>query len=314
MELISEYLSGVWSAVPTPFKEDMSLDYESVERMVEHHLRLGVKGLFLAGTCGEGPWLPDRDRLALLQAVTECAGGRLAVACQVTDNSAARILDNMAAAYQVGADIAVIAPPYILFNGTPENILNLYREAIRNSPLPVGIYDRGQYGSVVVPTEILPEIYAEEKVVIVKDSSGDAARREAALAAKAVCPQLKLFNGSEFDCVSYLEAGYDGLLLGGGVFNGYMAAGIMAAAADGDMEKAGRLQERMNRIMWDVYGGKQITCWLTGLKHLLVEMGIFNTRKSYLNYPLTDECRRAIADVLVNDRDMLFPWEAEQHG
>jgi len=47
-------LVGVWSSTLTPFTDNMDVDVESVERMVEHHLRLGVKGLFLAGTCGRG--------------------------------------------------------------------------------------------------------------------------------------------------------------------------------------------------------------------------------------------------------------------
>jgi len=34
---------------------DREVDRESLGRMVEHHVRLGVDGLFLAGTCGEGP-------------------------------------------------------------------------------------------------------------------------------------------------------------------------------------------------------------------------------------------------------------------
>jgi len=45
----------IWSATPTPFTMDREVDRESLGRMVEHHVRLGVDGLFLAGTCGEGP-------------------------------------------------------------------------------------------------------------------------------------------------------------------------------------------------------------------------------------------------------------------
>ena len=43
-------LGGVWSATPTPFTKDLKVDTVAVKKMVEHHLRLGVRGLFLAGT------------------------------------------------------------------------------------------------------------------------------------------------------------------------------------------------------------------------------------------------------------------------
>jgi len=107
--------------------------------------------------------------------------------------------------------------------------------------------------------------------------------------------------------VSYLKAGYDGVLLGGGIFNGYVAGLIVAAVQVGDVAAAERLQRRMNRLMWDVYGGKKITCWLSGLKQLLVEMGIFRTNRNYPDYPLTASCRRGIARAMAREAGILFP-------
>ena len=307
-------LRGVWSATPTPFTDDMAMDAASVRRMVEHHLRLGVEGLFLAGTCGEGAWMPDRDRRALVQTVAECARGRLALAVQVTDNSTARILDNIARAQADGADVAVIAQPYFLLNATDDNILRLYTEAIRESPLPVGLYDLGNRPAVPIPEDILGDIYREENLALIKDSSGEPPRREIALAAREKRPELLLLNGNEFRCAEYMAAGYDGLLLGGGIFNGYLAGLIIQAVRDGDIAHAEQLQARMTRIMYDVYGGEDISCWLSGQKKLLVEMGIFETWRSYLNYPLTDACVAAIGRVLEQDADVLFPWRANAGG
>jgi 4-hydroxy-tetrahydrodipicolinate synthase len=300
-------LQGVWSATPTPLNNHYQVDTDSVKRMVDHHVRLGVRGLFLAGSCGEGPWLPDREKKRLVETASKHSKDRLLVAVQVTDNSTPRILDNMKAAKDAGADIAVIAPPYFLLNATAENLLRLYTEAIKKSPLPVGIYDRGTYSSVLVPDEILDDIYRQENVVLVKDSSTNPKRREIALAARRKRSNLRLLDGDEFHCVEYLKAGYDGLLLGGGVFNGYLAGQIIKAVRSGDIARAEKLQERMNELMYAVYGGKDITCWLSGLKKLLVEMRIFSTWKNYLEYPLTDSCEREIKRVLKEDADVLLP-------
>ena len=54
-QISKDALSGVWSATPTPLTQKMTVDTQSVKRMVDRHLRLGIKGLFVAGTCGEGP-------------------------------------------------------------------------------------------------------------------------------------------------------------------------------------------------------------------------------------------------------------------
>ena len=300
-------LTGVWSASPTPFTDTMQIDVVSVRRMIDHHRRLGVERLFLAGTCGEGPWMRNRDRRKLVKTVSEYAGQQLVLAVQVTDNSPARILDVIHEAKEDGAHIAVIASPYFVGPPAPNRILDLYLRAISESPLPIGIYDRGRASSVLVPNSVLKQVVAQKNVILVKDSSLDPAHRRIFLAARRENPGLRLFTGYEFGCVEYLVAGYDGLLLGGGIFNGYMAGQILRAARAGDLTAAEKLQQRMNRIMWAAYGGKKIKCWLTGLKTLLVEMGIFRTTNGHITFPMTDNCRRAIKRLLQKDRDVLLP-------
>jgi hypothetical protein len=63
----------------------------------------------------------------------------------------------------------------------------------------------------------------------------------------------------------------------------------------------------MNRLMYDVYGGEKLTCWMSGLKYLLVEMGLFRTTRNYLNYPLLPGGRRAIARAMIREKEVLLP-------
>jgi 4-hydroxy-tetrahydrodipicolinate synthase len=302
-----QQFEGVWSATPTPFTKDWRIDLESVERLVEHHLRLGVQGLFLAGTCGEGAWMADGERRKLVRHVVEIARGRLGIAVQVSDNSATRILDNIAQAQEDGADLVVIAPPYFVMNAVPTMLRDLYLEAIRGSSLPVCVYDLGKNRQHSPSPELLAELYREPNVVAVKDSSGDDARMQIALEARRKRPDLRLLNGDEFNCVKYLQAGYDGLMLGGAAFHGALAKKIMQVVADGKIERALELQERMNRIMFAVYGGENISCWLAGAKKLLMELGIFQSWNNYPHYPLTQGCIAAMKKVVKNDADILLP-------
>ncbi|QYM79380.1 dihydrodipicolinate synthase family protein [Horticoccus luteus] len=286
---------GVWSATPTPLTKERRVDAASVERLVEHHVALGVTGMMLAGTCGEGPWLRLADRETLTRTAVAANRGRLRLAVQVTDNSAARVLENIERAAAWGAEVAVVDVPWFFLNGTPERKVAHFREIAQRSALPMGFYDRGTASPQAVPDERLAEILAEPNIAMVKDSSRSPARREIFLQARAARPGLVLLDGDEFDCVSYLEAGYDGLLLGGGIFNAAIARRLLAAVRAGDRVAAEREQARMNDLMWRVYGGPKIECWLTGLKELLVQMGLFATNVSLLDYPLTESCRASIA-------------------
>ncbi len=296
----------IWSAAPTPFTAKMDIDAGSIRRMVAHHLRLGVRGLFLAGTNGEGPWMTERQRHTLVQTVRRYGHKRLILAVQVTDNSAARIVNNIEMAAEDGADIAVIAPPYCPPRKDPEVLLKLYLDAIERSCLPIGIYDRATNGELT-PCAVMKAVLSQKKVILLKDSSMSVERMQYAVEVKRRRPSLQLLNGWEFNCVPYLKAGYGGLLLGGAVFNGYLAGQIMDAARAGEWSRAERLQQRMNRMMWSVYGGRKIKCWLAGEKYLLARMGIFRTWKNYPDYLLTPACRRAIERTLIRDAKYLLP-------
>jgi 4-hydroxy-tetrahydrodipicolinate synthase len=284
----------MWSAAPTPLTADLRVDEASVARMVDAAVAEGLGGLFVAGTCGEGPWLPDRERQRLFRATVRAAARRVKVAAQVSDNSVPRILDNIAIAAEAGIDYAMIAPPATMLNATPERIVGLFAEAVAASPLPVGIYDLVGGRVAQVPIERLKEIYLLPNVHLVKDSSSSPERRWIALAARAAKPSLVLFNGNEFRCLEYLQAGYNGCLFGGAV----AVAAQMALIADlflaGRLDAAAAADAEMRRTLHGIYGGEQIACWLTGLKHYLVCRGLFATSASFLGYPLTPACRAFI--------------------
>src|ERR1017187_9422274 len=181
----------IWSAVPTPLTPDLKVDVASVARMVAAAVSEGIEGLFIAGTCGEGPWLPDRERRRLMDAAVHTAAGRLKIAAQVSDNSVPRILDNAAVAAKAGVDFAIIASPAIMLNATPERIVAHFTEAATECPLPVGIYDLGRHRSVMIPEDSLKAIYLLPQVHFVKDSSGSPERRACALAAPPEKPKLR---------------------------------------------------------------------------------------------------------------------------
>lgn len=297
----------LWSATPTPLTDDLQIDIESTHRLVDHHLRLGVDGLFILGSCGEGPWLPREQQQTFMRELCAYNDGRLTIGAQVTDNSAARIIENAQIAADAGADVAIMAAPFKLMGPIAEDMRPLYLDAIEGSPLPMGIYDLGERDATFVPLETLVEALQHPNVIALKDSSGSEERREAVLEVRGDRPELRAMSGDEFDLPTYLGAGYDGLVLGGAIFNGSIARQIMDAIEAGEMDRAQTLQDRMNALMYDVYGGEEITTWLAGLKHLLVRMGIFTTRVNLLGYELTDECAERIEDAIERERDVLLP-------
>ena len=308
MSFSVDSFKGAWSAMSTPLTLEGKVDSDALRKLVEHQIKLGIKGLFLAGTAGEGPFLPDRERMRLAELTVRYVNGRIPVAMQITDNSAERMIENLERYQDCGSDIAVIAPPFFQLNAAKGDfIYDLYKQVIDASQIPVGIYNRGKYSSVMVEPEVLGRILDDPKVVLCKDSASQPEFTEAIMAAKARRNgTLGVLTGNEFDCVTYLKAGYDGVLFGGGCFNGAYADAMCKLAYAGKFDEAQAVQDRLVEVMYKVFGGKSIACWMAGQKELMVRLNVFNTAKTFLNYQLTEECSKAIDEVIASEKEWLL--------
>ena len=296
-------LGGAWSAAPTPFTESLALDVASVRRMVKHHIRLGQKGLFIGGTCGEGPWLPRKDMRRLTEITAAAAGSKLKVAVQVTDNSFSKVLENIKDAKADGADIAIVAEPWFAGPMRPDCIEEHYMKIAEKSSLPVGIYSRG---AAFVSLDIYAKVLRHKNVCLFKDSSlnDDIMKLALSIAAKR---ELCILTGYELGMVKYLAAGYDGVLAGGGILIGGLTVKMVEAARQGDTAELNRLQSHCDKINYAAYGGKKIVSWLTGLKYALVKMGIFSTTAGYLKYPMPKTVQKSIDSMIKKEQQVLFP-------
>lgn len=297
-------LAGAWSAAPTPFAESLAIDVASVRRMVKHHIRLKQKGMFIGGTCGEGPWLPRKDMRQLTEVTAAAAGGKIKVAVQVTDNSFTKVIEHIKDAKADGADIAIVAEPWFAGPMRPEGVEEYYMRITEKSSLPVGIYSRG---AAFVTPDIYAKVLRHQNVCLFKDSSLNDDIMKLALTVARKKPSLLVLTGYEQDMTRYLEAGYHGVLAGGGIMIGGLTAEMVAKAEEGDFAAVGKLQTHCDRINYTVYGGRKIKSWLTGLKYALVKMGIFATTAGYLQYPLPKTAQKTIDLMIKKEQQVLFP-------
>jgi len=294
---------AIWSATPTPFLADGALDDASLERLCLQHKRLGVSGLFLAGTCGEGPLMPNRQRVELVQKLRRLAGTSFHLAVQVSDTSPARVRENMAEAVGAGADSVVIAAPWLTRLDNRGFARRYFLESLEcPCPVPRGIYVIPQPPETGIDLELWREIVGHAQVSYVKDSSGSDEYRRAFLEVKARRPELALRTGCEFDVLSAVRDGYSGCILGTAIFNGAMIGRAIAALRAGDDQGAQAWQDRSNRLLYDLFL-PDIGAWMSGLKYALRAAGIFSTEFSHLVYPLTDDDRCRIDAALQRERE-----------
>ena len=80
-------LSGMGVALITPFKEDESIDFDALARLIEYQIQNGTDYLVVLGTTAETPTLTEAEKMAIQDFVLERAKGRIPLVLGVCGNN-----------------------------------------------------------------------------------------------------------------------------------------------------------------------------------------------------------------------------------
>src|SRR4029079_4294590 len=106
-----DQLRGVWNIVPTPFREDASLDEDGVRTMVEFVIGTRVDGMTVLGVMGEVGRLSDEERRRVIELTVSHVAGRLPICGGVSHASTDRSVALAREAEALGAQSVMLAPP-----------------------------------------------------------------------------------------------------------------------------------------------------------------------------------------------------------
>ena len=105
-------VSGVITAMVTPFADDGALDVPAARRLARHLVDNGSHGLVVAGTTGESPTLSDAEKLELLEAVQDEVGSEATVIVGTGSNDTRHTVELTRAAAGRDPDAILVVTPY----------------------------------------------------------------------------------------------------------------------------------------------------------------------------------------------------------
>lgn len=135
----AEEMSGVFTALFTPFKQDYSLNEEMLERLVEFGIANGVKGFYLTGGTGEGLLMSVEERAKVYKRVVRTAHGRAKSIAHVGCIRTSDAVSLARAAADAGCDWVSSMPP-VYYGVKPSDVFNHYRMISEATDLPFMIY------------------------------------------------------------------------------------------------------------------------------------------------------------------------------
>jgi dihydrodipicolinate synthase/N-acetylneuraminate lyase len=166
---------GVFPAVTTQFREDLSLDIDATARVIEGLIRDGVSGLIVCGTVGENCSLARHEKIALMEAGKAVARGRVPIISGIAEFTAAFAIDMAKEAARIGLD-GVMVMPALVYASKPHETAAHFRSVAKATDLPVMVYNNPPIYKNDVTPEILASLADCETIVCFKESSGDTRR------------------------------------------------------------------------------------------------------------------------------------------
>jgi 4-hydroxy-tetrahydrodipicolinate synthase len=227
---------GAVVALMTSFDGDGNLDIKKTIEFVDYMADTELHGLFVAGTAGEGPKLSVDEKKALIRATVEKANGRVAVLGGAGGVATRDSLEVAKYASDVGADAAVLLPPYY-YRPSQSALFDHYSYIASKVDLPIFLYNLPSFVGYTLDIELVSQIVGEcSNVIGVKDSGGNLSYSIDLIA--AVRGKASVFQGIESLLLSSLIMGAKGAVVSTANVAPKLVLSIFEAFKKGDLRRA----------------------------------------------------------------------------
>ena len=162
------------TAMVTPFKADLSVDWAGVETLAKHLVSTGHDAIVVSGTTGEAPTTSDDEKDELIRVVKAAVGSKAKVIAGAGNNETPHSVEQALHAQAVGADGLLVVTPY--YNKPPQAGIEAHFRAIADAvDLPVLMYDIPGRTGVEIEPDTIVKLAEHKNIVALKDAKGNVA-------------------------------------------------------------------------------------------------------------------------------------------
>ena len=201
---------GTGVAIVTPFKNDSSIDFSALGRVVNHVIKGGVNYIVLMGTTGETPTLTMDEKQALISYVTESVDNRVPIVVGVGGNNTQEVINTIRELDFSGIDGILSVAPY--YNKPSQRGIFQHFKAIATcSPVPVILYNVPGRTSCNITSDTCLELANEcDNIVAVKEASGDMSQIMRIIKGKP--ENFLVISGDDMMTIPVIAAGGSGVI------------------------------------------------------------------------------------------------------
>ncbi|WP_394248056.1 4-hydroxy-tetrahydrodipicolinate synthase [Vibrio profundi] len=234
--------SGSIVALVTPFNPDGEVDFDSLKKLVEHHVAAGSDGLVAVGTTGESATLTVEEHVKVVTKMVEFSAGRIPIIAGTGANATHESVTFSRLLNGSGIAGCLSVTPY--YNKpTQEGLYQHYKAIAEVSDVPQILYNVPGRTAVDLLPETVARLAKIENIVALKDATGDLDR--IAIHRELCGEDFILLSGDDLTGLEFVKRGGDGVI---SVTNNVAAADMATMfklAKEGKYEEAEAINERL---------------------------------------------------------------------
>jgi 4-hydroxy-tetrahydrodipicolinate synthase len=204
---MNKNITGSIVALITPMFSDGSIDYKTLEKLVNFHIDAGTSAIVSMGTTGESATLDNKEHFEVMKKTIEFANKKIAIIAGTGANSTTEAIELTHYAKEIGADAALLVTPY--YNKPTQEGLYLHYKAIAEAvDIPQILYNVPGRTAVDMLPETIERLSHIKNIIGVKDATGNL---EVAKKLIELCPSdFMLYSGDDATAVEFIGLGGHG--------------------------------------------------------------------------------------------------------
>lgn len=202
-------ISGVITALVTPFNKNGNIDFKSLENLVKTQLVAGVQGFVVNGTTAESPTLEKEEVKEIWQCVKSLSKSDTICILGTGSNSTKKTIENTKLAVDWSADAALVVVPY--YNKPPQRgLFQHFKMVAEETGAAILLYNVPGRTACQLSSETTAELSYVTNIIGIKDATGDMKIAEE-IQKKSRKGFIQL-SGDDGSYVDYLVQGGSGII------------------------------------------------------------------------------------------------------
>ncbi len=200
---------GAGVALVTPMNKEGSVNYETLEQLIEFQIKNGTDAIITCGTTGESATLSPEEKRKVIKFTIEKTAKRIPVIAGTGCNNTQAALMSSLEAQELGADGLLIVTPY--YNKTSQSgLVKHYTYIADRVHIPIILYNVPSRTGVNINSETCAELAKHPNICAIKEASGDISQ---VAKIKNLCgDNLDIYSGNDDQIVPLLSLGGIGVI------------------------------------------------------------------------------------------------------